>query len=65
MPKHGRTHYLFIYIYIYIYICYAQTVKMLNEQKKRPERVVAIAKQPRPEISRCGRFVKATMRSGM
>jgi hypothetical protein len=28
-------------------------------EKKRPERVVANAKQPRPEISRRGRFVNS------
>jgi hypothetical protein len=32
--------------------------------KKQPERVVANAKQPRPEISRRGRFVTASTRSG-
>jgi hypothetical protein len=46
-------------------IHYAQTVKTLNERKTRPERVVAIAKQPRPEISLRGRFVTVTMCSGM
>jgi hypothetical protein len=33
--------------------------------KKQPERVVAIAKEPRHEISRRGCFVTATTRSGM
>jgi hypothetical protein len=48
-----------------IFVCYAQTVKTLNERKKRPKRFVAIAKQPRPEILRRGRFVTSTARSGM
>jgi hypothetical protein len=34
-----------------IYICYAQRGKTLNERKKHPERVVAISKEPRHEIS--------------
>jgi cell division protein FtsL len=51
--------------FTFLYICYAQTVKTLNERIKRPERVVAIAKQQRLEISRRGRFVTATTRSGM
>jgi hypothetical protein len=38
-------------------------MKMLNERKKQPERIVANAKQPLPEISRRGRFVTATTRS--
>jgi hypothetical protein len=46
-------------------ICYALSVITLNERKKQPERVVAKAKQPRPEISRRGRFVTATTRSGL
>jgi hypothetical protein len=37
---------------------------MLNERKKQPERVVANAKQSRPEILGHGRFVTATTCSG-
>jgi hypothetical protein len=39
--------------------------RSMSEKKKQPERVVAIAKQQRSEISRRGRFVTATTRSGM
>jgi hypothetical protein len=34
-------------------------------EKKHPERIVAISKEPRHEISRRGCFVTATTRSGM
>jgi hypothetical protein len=56
----GKTNTL---VYIQ-YICYDLSSKTLNEQQKQPERVVANAKQPRREISRRGRFVTATTRSG-
>jgi hypothetical protein len=47
-----------------VYVTLKQLKRSMSE-KKGPERVVAIAKQPRLEISRCGRFVTATTPSGM
>ena len=49
-----------IYIYIYIYIYIAQRLKMLNEWKKRPQRILALEKQPQCKISRCGCFKTTT-----
>jgi hypothetical protein len=50
-------------------VCVCVTLKQrkrsMSGEKKQPERVVAIAKQPRHEISRRGGFVAATTRSGM
>jgi len=46
-------------------ICYAQRSKTLNEREKRPQRVLALEKQPQHEMSRCGCSKTTTTRSGI
>jgi hypothetical protein len=58
----------FVLIWVVWSVVYMLRSNSENAQwakKKRPERVVAIAKQPRLELSRRGHFVTATTHSGM